>query len=108
MFADSLSLMNLNASDLVSRLDLCIVCQYAAAQTLMCNGSVVVTAYDFESGRPGSNPEWGLIYYEASITAQAYPNLHPSRVVHWVPEQLNMKAVTWACKLIDGCSLAPS
>ena len=29
----------------------------------VCSGSVVVTAYDFESGRPGSNPEWGLIYY---------------------------------------------
>ena len=26
-------------------------------------------------------------------------------VVHWVPEQLNIKAVTGACKLIDGCSL---
>ena len=25
--------------------------------------------------------------------------------VHWVPEQLNIKAVTVACKLIDGCSL---
>ena len=25
----------------------------------VCSGSVVVTAYDFESGRPGSNPEWG-------------------------------------------------
>ena len=37
---------------------------------LVCSGSVVVTAYDFESGRPGSNPEWGLIYYKASITAQ--------------------------------------
>ena len=24
-----------------------------------------------ESGRPGSNPEWGLIYYKASITAQS-------------------------------------
>ena len=49
---------------------------------------IVVTAYDSESGRPGSNPEWGLIYYEA------YPSLHPSGVVHWVPEQLNIKAVT--------------
>ena len=29
----------------------------------VCSGSVVVTAYDFESGRPGSSPEWGLIYY---------------------------------------------
>ena len=36
----------------------------------MCRGSVVVTAYDFESDRPGSNPEWGLIYYKASITTQ--------------------------------------
>ena len=36
----------------------------------MCSGSVVVTAYDSESGNPGSNPEWGLIYFEASITAQ--------------------------------------
>ena len=25
----------------------------------VCSGSVVVTAYEFESGRPGSNPEWG-------------------------------------------------
>ena len=33
------------------------------------SGSVVVTAYDSESGRPGSKPEWGLIYYKASITA---------------------------------------
>ena len=39
----------------------------------VCSGSVVVTAYDFESGCPGSNPEWGLIYYEASITAQGLP-----------------------------------
>ena len=72
---------------------------------IMCSGSVVVTAHDSESGRPGSDPEWGLIYYEASITAQSYPSLHPSGVVHRVPEQLNIKAVTGACKLIDGCSL---
>ena len=25
------------------------------------------------SGRPGSNPEWGLINYEASITVQGLP-----------------------------------
>ena len=36
---------------------------------------------------------------------RAYSSLHPSGVVHWVPEQLNIKAVTGACKLIDGCSL---
>ena len=33
----------------------------------------VVTAYDFESGCAGSNLEWGLIYYKASITAQGLP-----------------------------------
>ena len=61
----------------------------------MCIGSVVVTAYDFESGRPGSNPEWGLIYYKASITAHGLHELSSLRgIVHWVPEQLNIKAVT--------------
>ena len=39
------------------------------------SGSLVVTAYDFESGRPGSNPEWGPIYYKALITAQGLPRL---------------------------------
>ena len=53
----------------------------------------------------GSNPEWGLVYYEASITAQGLPEPSSSGVVHWVPEQLNIKAVTGACKLFDGCSL---
>ena len=33
---------------------------------------------------------------------KAYPSPHPFGVVHWVPEQLNIKAVTGACKLIDG------
>ena len=37
---------------------------------------------------------------------RAYPSLHSSEVVHWVPEQLNIKAVTEACKLIDGRRLA--
>ena len=36
-------------------------------------GCVVVTAYDFESALPGSNPEWGPIYYKASITVQGLP-----------------------------------
>ena len=60
----------------------------------VCSGSVVVTAYDFESGRPGSNPEWGPIYYKASITSQGLPKPSSHREVHWVPEQLNIKAVT--------------
>ena len=74
----------------------------------MCSGSVVVTAYDSESSRPSSNPEWELIYYEASITAQGLPESSSFRGsrIHWVQEQLNIKAVTKACKLIDGCSLA--
>ena len=37
---------------------------------------------------------------------RAYQSLHLFGVVHWVPEQLNITAVTGACKLIDGCSLA--
>ena len=36
----------------------------------MCSGSVVVTTDDFESGGPISSPEWGLVYYKASITEQ--------------------------------------
>ena len=36
---------------------------------------------------------------------RAYLSLYHFGVVHWVPEQLNIKAVTGACKLIDGCSL---
>ena len=44
-----------------------------AHEYAVCSGSVVVTAYDFESGCPGSNPKWRLIYYEASITAQGLP-----------------------------------
>ena len=72
----------------------------------VCSGRVVVTAYDLESGCPGSNPEWGPIYYKASITAQGLPESSSLRGNTLVPEQLNIKAVTGACKLIYGCSLA--
>ena len=71
----------------------------------VCSGSVVVTAYDFESGGPGSSPEWGQYTMRLRSLHWAYPSLHPFGVVHWVPEQLNINAVTGACKLIDGCSL---
>ena len=57
-------------------------------------GSVVVTAYDSESARPGSNPEWGQYTMKLRSLHKAYPSLHPSGVVHWVREQLNIKAVT--------------
>ena len=61
----------------------------------VCSGSVVVTAYDFESDHPGSNPEWGLIIGLRSLH-RAYPSVHPFGpvVVHWIPDQLNIKAVT--------------
>ena len=62
----------------------------------------MVTAYDSESGRPGSNPEWGPIYHEATITAHGLPEpLSLRGSIHWVPEQLNIKAVTGTCGLID-------
>ena len=66
----------------------------------VCTGSVVVTAHDSESARPGSNPEWGLVYYEALITAQGLPepsSLRGSTLD--LPEQLNMKAVTGAMQV---------
>ena len=68
--------------------------------------SVVVTAYDFESASPGSNPEWRPIYYKASITAQGLPEPSSLQGSTSVPEQLNIQAVTGARKLIDGCNLA--
>ena len=71
----------------------------------VCSGIVVVTAYDSESGHPGSNPEWRQYTMRLRSLHRAYSSLHPSGVVHWVPEQLNIKAVTGACKLINGCSL---
>ena len=39
------------------------------------------------------------------MTAQGLPELHPFRGSTSSPEQVNMKAVTGACKLIGGCSL---
>ena len=55
----------------------CVMCIYTYISKYMyiyvCSGSVVVTTYDFESGHPGLSPEWGLINYKASITAQGLP-----------------------------------
>ena len=57
--------------------EICTVLPFSESITesdlIVCSGSVVITAYDSESDRSGSNPEWGLIYYEASITAQGLP-----------------------------------
>ena len=77
-----------------------------APRSIVCSGSVMVTAHDSESGRPGSNPEWGQYTMRLRSLHRAHPSLHLFGVVHWVPEQLNIKAVTGACKLIDGCSYA--
>ena len=65
----------------------------------------MVTAYDFESGRPVLNSEWGPKYYEASFTAQGLPepsSLRGSTLGTRAAE--NMEADSGACKLIDGCS----
>ena len=58
---------------LARRADLCAIKLHISMISLLCSGSLVVTAYDFESGHPDSNPEWGLICYKASITAQGLP-----------------------------------
>ena len=44
----------------------------------------------------------GPIFYKALLTAQCLPELHPFRGSTSSPEQVNMKAVTKACKLIGG------
>ena len=64
---------------------------------------VVVTAYDFETGRPCSNPEWGPIYYiRLRSLHRAYSSLRRSTLGTRAAEH---KGFNWACKLIDGCSL---
>ena len=69
------------------------------------SGSVGVTAYDSESGRPSSNPEWGLIYYEAPITAHGVPEPSSLRGSTLGTRAAEHKGCNWACKLTDGCSL---
>ena len=71
----------------------------------MCSGSVVVTAYDSESGHPGSSPEWGLIYYEAPITVHGLPEPSSLRGSTLGTRAAEHKGCNWACKLTDGCSL---
>ena len=66
----------------------------------------MVTAYDSESGRPGSNPEWRLIYYEASITAQGLPEPSSPWGSTLGTRAAEHKGCNWACNLIEGCSLA--
>ena len=63
------------------------------------SGSVVVTAYDFESGRPGSNPEWGLIYYKTSITAQGLPEPSSLRVSTLGTRAAEHKGCNWGMQI---------
>ena len=72
---------------------------------VVCSGSVVVTAYDSESSYLGSNPEGGLIYYEAPITAQGLPEPSSLGGNTLGTRAAEHKGCSWACKLTDGCSL---
>ena len=66
----------------------------------VCSSSVVVTAYDFESGRLGSNPEWGQMYYKVSITAQGLPE--PSSLfITFGTRAVEHKSCNWACNLMQ-------
>ena len=58
-------------------------CVYSIS--LVCSVREVFTSH--ESDGPASNPEWGPICYKASICTGHNPSLHPSGVVHRVPEQ---------------------
>ena len=82
-----------------------IFCSKTTKNYVVCSGSVVVTSYDFESGHPGSNPEWGPIYYKVSITAQGLPEPSSLRGSTLGTRAAEHKGCNWACKLTDGCSL---
>ena len=60
---------------------------------------------DFESGNPGLNPEWGPIYYEASITAQGLPEPSSLRGSTLGTRAAEQKGCNWDMQMIDGCSL---
>ena len=58
-----------------------------------------------KSSRLGLNPEWGLIYYEAPITAQGLPEPSSLRGSTLCTRAAKHKGCNWAWKLTDGCSL---
>ena len=47
----------------------------------------------------GLNSAWVPIFYEVQSTAKSVPGPTALRSSTWVPEQLKIKAITWACKL---------
>ena len=72
----------------------------------VCSGSVVVTAYIIMNSAIRVRILSGVQYtIRLRSLHRAHPSLPLHGVVHWVPEQLNIKAVTEVSKLIDGCSL---
>ena len=71
----------------------------------VCSGRVVVTAYDFESANPGSNPEWRSINYEVSITAQGLPEPSSLRGSTLGTRAAEHEGCNWGMQMIDGCSL---
>ena len=88
-----------------TRFSTCEVQKVSILCILLRSGSVVVTAYDFESGHPGSNPEWRSIYYEASITAQGLPEPSSLRGSTLGTRAAEHKGCNWGMQMIDGCSL---
>ena len=70
-----------------------------------CMGSLDTPQWRVEQRHPGyigslDTPQW------REKERQHKPEIQFAMVFigHWVPEQLNIKAVTGACELIDGCS----
>ena len=51
---DSVGLRSMREAENIRHID-CVI--LVKSLYTLCSGSVVVTAYDSESGRPGSNPE---------------------------------------------------
>ena len=60
---------------------LCCLCYVLSSCHIVCSGSVVITAYDVESCRPGSNPEWGQYTVRLRSLYRAYPSLYPTLTI---------------------------
>ena len=70
-----------------------------------CSGSIVVTTLDCGPGGPKSQVPSGCQYStRLDRLHRANPGFHPFGVVHRYQSSWTFKAVTGACKWIDGCS----
>ena len=70
-----------------------------------CYSRRVATTLDCGPGGPWFKSEWVPIFYEARSTTGLTSAVVSSVFYMLVPEPLNIKTVTGACKMIDGCSL---